>query len=203
MGADRRAASGVFLRRRAAIAVVPIMSFVVGFDLSLTAPAAVAIPLNWRPGDWKRVKSWLARPIAPRSDDPAGGLRRYRGIADWACALVEEVGGDRGLAAHVFIEQYAFSRNNAQASKLMELGGIVRIALFDRFGLVPHVVATSSARKLLLDKVPRADQKAHTQAAFFKLGAPKTWDENQIDAMCVANFGLTELGRVALTVAGG
>lgn len=176
------------------------MSFVVGFDLSLTAPAAVAIPLNWRPGDWKRVKSWLARPMAPSKDDARGQLLRYKGIADWACSLVDEIGG---RTATYFVEQYAFSRNNAQASKLMELGGIVRLALFDRFGLVPHVVATSSARKLLLGKVPRADQKAHTQAAFFRLGAPKTWDENRIDAACVVNYGLTEFGRVALTVAGG
>ena len=50
-------------------------TWVLGFDLSLTAPAAVALPLDWRPGDWKRVKSWLIKPIAPKTDDTRGNSR--------------------------------------------------------------------------------------------------------------------------------
>src|ERR1700690_3603114 len=107
---------------------------VLGFDLSLTAPAAVALPLDWRPGDWKRVKAWLFKPKAPKGGDLRGQLERYELLAGGACGVVQEATGMPGAPGHYLaglaIESYAFSKNNAQASKLMELGGIVRLELF-------------------------------------------------------------------------
>jgi hypothetical protein len=176
---------------------------VVGFDLSLTAPAAVALPLDWRPGDWKRAKSWLIRPEAPKSDDRQGQLVRYGGITLWARGVIREAAGTRdapGRAlAECAIEAYAFSKNTASASKLMELGGVVRVSLYEMLGVVPVTVNTSSARKLLLGKVPKSDQKIAVQRFLFDAGAPKDWEENICDAACIANFALSNAGGVALT----
>lgn len=178
--------------------------WVIGFDLSLTAPAGVALPLNWRPGDWRRVKVWLDHPKAPKSDDQPGRLCRYRLIADSARRFIESVMGVRGAPgprlAGCYIEQYGFSKNNAQASKLMELGGIVRLDLFEKMGIVAETVGTSPSRKLLLGKVPKSDPKIAVQLCLFKAGAPKRWEENICDAMCVVNWGLSECGGIALAV---
>ena len=178
-------------------------TWVTGFDLSLTAPAAVALPLDWRPGDWKRVKSWLIKPIAPKTDDTRGQLERYILIAEWACNVVSGATGIPGAPGHrlagCMIENYAYSRNNSQASRLMELGGVVRVRLFETCGIVPTTVATSSARKLLLGKVPPQDQKIAVQTFLYKAKCPKTFEENLCDAMCVANYALSEAGGTALT----
>ena len=176
--------------------------WVIGLDLSLTAPAGVALPLNWRPGDWRAVKWWLDHPKAPKNDDRRGQLERYAHIAAWVREVVwATVGVTRGPPgsdlAGCYIEQYAFSRNNSQASRLMELGGIARMKLFG-LDVVPATVNTSPARKLLLGKVPRSDQKIAVQRFLFDAGAPKAWEENICDAFVVANYGLSECGGVAL-----
>lgn len=176
--------------------------WVIGLDLSLTAPAGVALPLNWHPGAWRVVKWWLDHPQAPKSDDRRGQLERYRLISDGVRRFIEYVTGVRGAPraslAGCYIEQYAFSKNNAQASKLMGLGEIVRLDLFERMGVVAETVNTGQARKLLLGKVPRSDPKIAVQLCLFKFGAPKSWEENLCDAACVVNYGLYELGGTAL-----
>lgn len=173
-------------------------AYALGFDLSLTAPAAVAIPLNWRPGAWRSVKSWLYKipeKERPSNDDTRGQYERYIKIADWAVDVAREV----RASVRYGIENYAFSRNNAQASRLMELGGIVRIQLYGAHAMIATVVSASSARKLLLGKVPRSDQKLAVQYALFNAaGAPKDWEENICDAFTVTNWMLTELGGKAL-----
>ena len=175
---------------------------VIGFDLSLTAPAAVALPIDWRPGDWKRVQSWLLKPKAPKGDDVRGQIERYMIIATWACDVVAQATGIPGAPGHYragcAIEAYAFSRNNAQASKLMELGGVVRVGLFTACGIVPETVATSSARKLLLGKVPKSDQKIAVQRALYAAGAPKEWEENICDAFCCCHLEFSNVGGIAL-----
>ena len=176
------------------------MTYVFGFDLSLTAPAVVAVPLNWKPGDWKRVKSWLTHPTPPKTDDLEGQMMRYNLIAAWVLQCVLSIAGKHDV--RLFVEQYAFSKNNAQASKLMELGGIVRMRMYEYGGPkgLMQVVASASARKLLLGKIPRGKgvQKLAVQRYLFDAGAPKTWEENICDAMAVANFGLSEAGGKAL-----
>jgi len=175
------------------------MRWVIGFDLSLTAPAAVALPLNWRPGDWSKVRASILHPEAPKTDDVRGQLERYLKVEVWAIARCTGYN-----IAGIFIEQYAYSKNNAHASRLMELGGTVRTALFESVGVVPVTVATASARKLLLGEIPRGTgtQKPAVQDALFnKCKAPKTWGEDICDALAVANFGLSEMGGAALTLA--
>ena len=179
-------------------------AWVLGFDLSLTAPAAVALPLDWRPGDWRAVKWWLANPEAPKQDDRRGQLERYLEISKGVRYFVSRVTGVPGAPGrrleNLYIEQYAFSRNNKGASKLMELGGVVRGELVEQCGIVAETVGTSEARKLLLGKVPRSDQKVAVQLCLYSAGAPKVWEENICDAFVCVNWGLFECGGAALAV---
>ena len=170
-----------------------------GFDLSLTAPAAVALPHDWRPGDWKSVKFWLLKTKDPKNGaDTRGQYARYIQIVDWAQGIAKET----KTPPIYFIEGYGFRKNNAQASKLMELGGAVRVRLYEACGMIATVVSSSSAREILLATVPQKDQKIAVQLALFNRGgAPKTWEENICDAFVVANFGLTEFGVQALSLA--
>lgn len=170
-------------------------AWVLGFDLSLTAPAAVALPIDWKPGDWGRAKAWLLKTKAPSSsDDEVGQLNRYAQIALWAAGVV---GGCSKLGARpqVFVEAYGFRKNNASASRIMEAGGITKLEVFKRWGVTMTTVNASQARKLLLGFNPPKDPKLVVQDVLFnRAGAPKTWDENQADAFVVCQFGLAELG---------
>ncbi len=175
-------------------------SYVFGFDLSLTAPACVALPLDWRPGDWRAARAFLIRPKAPKNDNIRGQYERYNTIFRWAITCIESLAGKSGARSAVYIEAYDPSKNGASASKLMELGGITRLALFNTLGIVAETVNTSQALRLLLGKVPRSDQKIAVQDALFnKGGAPHTWEENICDALVVANWGLSICGGTALT----
>lgn len=176
------------------------MRWVVGFDLSLTAPAAVALPLDWRPGQWKRVKSWLSKPLTP--SDLEGQLIRYGRIASWAQHLIEDLPSEEDPAC--FVEEYAFSKNAKHSSALREAGGCVKLWLYERCGVVLRPVASNTARKLFLGALSGRGLpiKVAVQDALFNVcGAPKTWDENQADAFVIANYGLSELGGTSLTLA--
>lgn len=172
--------------------------WVVGFDLSLRAPAAIALPFDWKPGDWKNIKAWLLKPPQPKQDDARGQLQRYAVIAEWAEKLVG-VCVERGVKPACFVEAYGFSKNNAQASKIMGSGEIVKLAVFKRWDIVIVPVASNTARKLFLGAVPKKDPKVAVQDVLFnKCKAPKSWDENQADAFVVANWGLSAVGGRAL-----
>lgn len=178
-------------------------TWIVGFDFSLSAPAAVALPLDWKPGVWRRVYAWLGKPPAPKSgDDRIGQLKRYRFIADWAESVISEIARkERPKIINAWREDYGFNKNNANASKLMESGGITQLAVWEKHALVIPAVTASSARKLFLGENPREDPKIRVQDTLFnKCKAPKTWDENQADAFVVANWGLSEAGGVALAL---
>lgn len=178
------------------------LGWAIGFDLSLVAPAAVALPLDWRPGDWTRVCAWLLKTKTPENkDDLAGQARRSDEIARWAGAVVGEC-SSLGIRPACFVENYGFNKNNANASRIQESGGAVKLEVWRRWGVTLTTVTASQGRKLFLGKNPSSDPKTHVQDALFnRCKAPKTWDENQADAFVVVNFGLSELGGMALITA--
>jgi len=166
--------------------------WILGFDLSLSAPGAAAVPIDWRPGDWKRVRTWLDKPDEVKNDDRVGQMQRVLRIADWAEQIVHELGARN---VHAYREDYGYNQNNAFASRIMESGGHVQAALFKRFKLVVEPVRAVSARKLFYGerKLQQKDQKTHVQLALFnEVKAPKKWDENEADAFIIANWGLSE-----------
>lgn len=175
--------------------------YVVGFDLSLTAPAAVALPVSWHPGKWQVVRASHINPPSPKNDDLAGQIRRYITIALWAANFVGALRSRKASVSAAFVEQYGYHQNTAAGSRVMESGGVVRRALFERYGLVLHPVVASQARKLLLGKNPKSDPKVVVQDALFNCaGAPRHWTEDEVDAFVVANWGLSELEGTCLTL---
>jgi hypothetical protein len=184
----------------------------IGFDLSLKAPAAVALPLDWKPGDWKRVKAWLGKPPTPASrTDYAGRMARYAWLAGWASNCVRDLGGNKG-DVRGFVEQYAFSKDTNTASQIVGAGEHTKYVLWEkhRLELVPQVAA--HCRKVVLGKNPRRGcdglgtakdaVKVYIQDIIFnRFGAPKTWEgDNECDAFIVAETGLSELGGKILSI---
>lgn len=156
-----------------------------GLDLSTRAAAAVAVPLDWY-GRWQAVRSIVVGEKLRRDATDAERARRCENIAARIVAFARATG-----ATCAWIESYAFAQKVA-AHTLAEVGGVVRLELV-RAGIELHTAQMSTARKMLLGKVPRADVKVAVFAAFRAAGAPfETCDE--ADAMAAANLGLSELG---------
>lgn len=176
------------------------MSYVLGLDLSIRAPAAVALPLNWRPGSWRQVRTWALSTTPPSSStDTLGRLRRYDEVSMWALGIITELG--RANVRKVIAEDYAFTRNITSTTPLRESGGIVKYRLWRQFGIVVDTVPSTKARKLFLGKLPRADVKLVVQDKLFNVcGAPKTWTEDVCDAFVVAQYALSECGGKVLTL---
>ena len=179
---------------------------VLGIDPSLTRTAAVLIPPNWKLGDWSTLR-WTEIEI------PNAGYSEKDGDSRWAVemARVERLGEivDRLIAwvsenhegehLSAWTEGYAFGANSASVTKLAELGGAVRYALYRQLNIVPESVSPQSARKYLLGKLPRKDQKLAAHSAMLAHGVP--WRTADVtDGFCVANYGLSELGLVGLSL---
>jgi|SRR5882672_709621 len=172
---------------------------IVGFDLSLTAPAACFIPQGWELGDWLtlRFETYVGGDdalVKTGVDALAWQYRRLIKISGWARNFVLEK-----RAQHTFVEGYAFSKHSSSVTRLAELGGVCRVELFT-YGRTLRPVVASSARKLILGKLPREDVKRVTHQAIWDHGAPFA-DGDQVDAFVVANAGLSELGLPFLSLA--
>jgi len=161
------------------------MTVVLGLDLSVRAAAAVACPTDWD-GDWRRVSSLVVGEPLRRDATDVERARRTETIAARLVAFARSTG-----ATLAFVEGYAFNQATA-AHTLAELGGVVRLELV-RAGLDVRTANMSTARKLLLGRVPRSGAKDAVVATLQAAGARfETADES--DAFCALNFGLAELG---------
>lgn len=179
---------------------------VVGLDLSLRQAAAVVIPPDWDL-EWHSLKTLVWGGGLPYTAPESDRLDRLH----WMKQQVYGFCVDNN-ARHVFVEQYAFSQGQSQAHALGELGGVIKLTLHEHlriWGIKPareiagegvwtlQTVTASQARKFLLGKVPAKGAKDFTHVRLQAMGAPfKTQDET--DAFVVANWGQSELGRVAL-----
>jgi hypothetical protein len=183
-------------------------ALIVGFDLSLSSPAAVALPLDWRPGDWKRARTWNMKPRAPKNkDDLAGRCERYIAIAEWASEVVKGCVGDK-TPPRCFREAYGFRKSNAQASAIMESGGVIATTLYQRFKIVVPAVTAAQARKLTFGfnpTKPKEEKNKDWLKLFIletlhdRFKVPKAWGIDECDAFIVAQFGLSECGGRILT----
>jgi Holliday junction resolvasome RuvABC endonuclease subunit len=177
------------VRRRAVV-----RGAVLGLDLSLRRPAGVVIPDGWEVGDWASLLV-DSHETADPGPGPEGQLRRQVLIAHRMVALAH-----RGRAEHVFVEDYAFSKNSRAVTMLAELRAVVNLQFWEAIGIVPRPVPASSCRKLLLGEC-RAGAKQVVEATLRKHGAPFKNDD-ECDAFAVASYGTSEIGRTALSFAG-
>jgi Holliday junction resolvasome RuvABC endonuclease subunit len=167
---------------------------VVGFDLSLRAPAACCVPMGWKLGDWSTLRVETTMVVVDPYDPT---VRRLQLIADWALQFCTTP-----RVAQIYVESYAFSASSSSVTKLAELGGAVRLRLYTAGGgLVMQPLTASFARKLLLGQLPRKGAKLAVQFALKKYGFPKWESDDACDAFAIANAGRAELGLPFLTLA--
>lgn len=173
---------------------------IVGLDLSLTAPAAICIPGAWDGRDLSAIV--VSKLGSEARGTPGSDVERIARMSSIAVAVVAFVAKqvpfayeDRdgwqlppGLRPLVYVEGYAFGARSSSAHALAELGGIVRVDLFRDLGLTVTPVVASSARKTLLQKLPRADLKKFVERNMRRLqGETYYWSGDVIDAFAVGN----------------
>jgi hypothetical protein len=169
---------------------------VIGIDPSLTRSAVVIIPPGWELGDWLTLR-WCSVEVPPGDGTERQRVERMGEIVH---DLVEFVHSNSWSPSRAFVESYAFNARSASVTKLAELGGILRHQYLIEFGTALEPVTASQARKQLLGKLPRKDQKLAVQLALGRAGAPFE-NGDEVDAFVCANFGLTECGLTALSLA--
>lgn len=154
-----------------------------GLDLSATAAAACAVPLDWD-GQWQRVRTHVVGLPLPRDASDWDRAMRCEAIARALVAFAHEHG-----VSEAWIEGYAFGQRTA-AHTLAEVGGVVRLELV-RAGITIRTANMSTARKLLLGKVPRKGAKEACHRTLWAAGSPP-WTLDESDAFVCANLGLSE-----------
>jgi hypothetical protein len=162
---------------------------VVGLDLSLTGAAACALPCPWD-GDLSRVRMMPMAGYKLTNDATVTDQReRIIDIRDRVLDFCKSV-----QAKRITVEAYAFSASG-KITMLAELCGVVKIDLWENWGVSVESVHASSARKLLLQKLPARDSKLFVKVNVQRLGGPALgWTMDQIDALVVANHALSTVG---------
>jgi len=179
-------------------------ALVVGLDLSLQSAGVVVLNPGWAPQDpWKGLAHATYGGKAVPGEAP---ILRIKRLANELAAFVQAsvAHAPAGTPLHVYVEQYAFAQarlgNSASLTALAELGGVVKLAILDAFGVVTQPVTSGQWRKLLLGFGAKKNIKEIAQAELRLAGAPfKSGDS--CDAFGVSNWGRSELGLPALTLA--
>ncbi len=166
---------------------------VLGCDLSLSAAGFVAVPPDWS-GDWSRIARHHVGHSLPRDVAEMRRVGRLHQITSEAVAFSER----HGCRVACF-EHYAFGQQ-FERERLGEIGGAVKLALVSRAGVLDvETVASNTARKLVLGKLPRKDVKAHVREAMLQLGMPHAWTDDEMDALVAANWLIHERGGWSLS----
>lgn len=162
------------------------MTVLMGLDLSATAAAAMAVPVDWD-GSWHAVFTrTLGESLRKEASDDERA-RRCHAIALGIVAFAK-----RNDVSEAWIEGYAFMRSGGSNSvhTLAEVCGCVRMELV-RAGITLRTSNMSTARKLLLGKLPRKGAKVAAYEALRAAGCP-AWTLDESDAFVCANLGLSE-----------
>lgn len=164
-----------------------------GCDLSLRAAAFVAVPTDWN-GDFSRVARHHVGHSLPKDVPEMRRIGRLHQIAAETVAFAERHG-----ARSAVIEHYAFGAK-FERERLGEIGGAVKLALVAQAGIdAVETVASGTARKLLLGKVPKEDPKAHVREFLRAHGMPPVWSDDEMDAFVVLNWWMHRAGRFAFS----
>jgi hypothetical protein len=176
----------------------------IGLDLSIRSPGIVALPWDWRPGDWGSVYA-----VSMKERKGIAGARRLHEIGRFIFDRVRDGWLTRAkFGAHpsppaIAIEQHAFAMaSGAYALERAELVGVVKERIFDAFGVETIPIVASSARKLLLGRMPRMSRKEWKLLlldSFTKFGAPFAGQEDCVDAAVIANALRYRIGLTCLS----
>ena len=172
---------------------------VVGLDLSLTRSAACYVPPGWEPGDWDSLE-FVTAGFEVKGRDPAACARRLSVVANVMFEFVHwRVQQARSDELHVFLEDHAYGIGQSNIVTA-ELVGCVKRDLYERLGIVALPVNQSTARKLLLGKLPPRERGSAVAVALKAAGWPHRGSDVG-DAFVVANAGRSDLGMVAVVLA--
>ena len=161
---------------------------VLGIDPSERGCGLVAVPANWR-RSFDRVRSVTLELGTTPKAPPAEKLAALRRMAIDAVIFAAA-----SRVTHVWIERPP-THQAFNMPKVLEVAHVIRHELFRELGLVSLWCEQSSARKLLLGKLPQSDRKVITRTTVESLH--RFEDGDQCDAYVVANWGLSELGLPA------
>ena len=174
---------------------------IVGLDLSLSAAACACVSLPWD-GSIAAVRTLIVGRKLPNDAPPEAQVRRLDDVSNEICRFC--AGADA-----VYVEEYAFSQGQSRAHALGELGGVAKVRLLERCGLVAIPVHNNTARKTLLQHVPSARGKPKGFVKKWVLcnvrrlgGQAATWTDDQVDAFVVMNEGIAREGGIPLSFAG-
>jgi hypothetical protein len=166
---------------------------VMGVDLSQTGLGLDAVP-----GDWDLHWDRIAHVTVGRK--LAKGAPPWEAAERLECLVSEAIRFARVHAVtHVFIEGYPKSGRVFHLDMEAELGGALKLALRRDLELTAHTSELSTARKLVMGKLPRADVKrlVHgTVRSFDRMLL--SWTGDEIDAWVAANLGMSKLGLCAV-----
>lgn len=184
---------------------------VIGMDISWRRPAMVVLPANWKPGDWKTIRSFAF--AESRSEKTLNEVecieRTERLVTKIAGVIKHQLFSDPysnhvDQSVHCFIEQYAYAQHQQGGhARIVEFVGALKLEVWRECGILLLPVIGTSARKLLLGRIPRSvgKVKVYVQTEVFRMGAPKEWTEDEVDAFVIANCGRSLLGLPALATA--
>lgn len=163
-----------------------------GLDLSLSAAGLVAVPWDWG-GDWSRVARHHVGHSLPRDATELRRVGRLHQITSETIMFAK-----RHACSVACFEHYAFGAR-FERERLGELGGAVKLGLVSQAGMALfESVPSSTARKLLLGRVPKSDPKAHVREHLLRAGMPRVWTDDEMDAFVAANWYLAGAGAYAL-----
>lgn len=175
------------------------MELYVGLDHSLTAFGLAAVPADWGL-DFDRVRRVTLEtkpgPTVPRRAALA------RDVVEW---VKREAAYARAplTAVHVLVEGGIFMRGKAETIRSQErLAGVVEHELERELGLHVAVAEQRSVRSLFMGaSASRGRGSGDVAQALMRELVGASWDEAELDAFLVANYGMAEAGGAFVTVA--
>lgn len=158
-----------------------------GVDASLTGLGLVCCPADWD-GDFSRIQRETLGVTLPKHPTARDEIRRMLDLSMDVRRFAIQHG-----ATHAAIESVPTQRA-FNIGKLGELRGFIRSELARHCHIFADLVQQSSARKLLLGRLPKADRKAAVMAAMGLL-TDRFETDDEVDAFVTVNHRMSlEIG---------
>lgn len=168
------------------------MENVLGCDMSLKAAGFVAVPPDWN-GDWTRIARHHVGHRLPKRTPEMRMVGRLHQITAEGIAFAQ-----RHRCRVAVFEHYAFGAKFSR-ERLGEITGAMKLALVAQAGVLEvERVASKSARKVILGKLPEDDSKAHVREFLLERGMPRVWTDDEMDAFVAANCWIYKAGGYAI-----
>jgi hypothetical protein len=161
---------------------------VCGIDLSQTGLGLVAVPGDWG-GDWSLLPSARIGRDLPKH----AGFWEHITRLDYVCSEAVKWLQEQSCS-HIWIEGYPIGGRVFNLHMEAEIGGALKVAIRRTLRVSADTAPMSTARKLILGKLPRAGVKKILHQVIDSLGCPRSWSGDEKDAFVAANWGWSLIG---------